>query len=81
MPGAFDSVTQRVHAVDVHVVPPAERVLADLLPEGARGEGGPATAALVVAKVALPQVDDFSEGTHAGEFAEQTFDERGSASS
>ena len=74
-------VAQRVHPVDVDVVPAAEGQLADPLPERAGGEAGAAAAALVVADVALPEVDDLAERAHPGQFAEQAFDERCPASS
>jgi hypothetical protein len=64
-----------VHPVDVDVVPAAEGLLPDALPEPAGGEPAAAAAALVVAQVALPEVDDLAERAHPGEFAEQTFDE------
>jgi hypothetical protein len=69
VPGALDGVAQRVHPVDVDVVPAAERVLPDPAPERARREVGAAAAALVVADVALPQVHDLAECAHPGQLA------------
>jgi hypothetical protein len=56
-------------------------VLAHLPPERAGGEAGAAAAPLVVADVALPEVDHLAEGADAGQLAEQAFDERCTASS
>jgi hypothetical protein len=75
VPGALDRVPQAVHPVDVHVVPAAERQRTDPPPERALREAGATTAALVVADVALPEVDDLAERANAGKLAEQTFDE------
>jgi hypothetical protein len=58
-----------VHAVDVDVVPAAEGVLPDPLPERAGREAGAAAAPLVVAQVALPQVDDLAQRAHPGQLA------------
>jgi hypothetical protein len=69
VPGAFDDVPQRVHPIDVDIAPVAERELADALPERAGGEPGAATAALVVADIALPEVDDLAQRAHGGQFA------------
>ncbi|GAA2621035.1 hypothetical protein GCM10010436_26490 [Paractinoplanes durhamensis] len=81
VPGALDRVAQVVHPVDVDVVPAAEGQRADPPPEAARREVGAAAAALVVADVALPEMNDLTERAYAGKFAEQTFDERCPATS
>ncbi|GID96740.1 hypothetical protein Adi01nite_61520 [Amorphoplanes digitatis] len=75
MPGALHDVAQGVHPLDVHIGPSAEGREADAPPERAGGEVGAAAATLVVADIALPQVDDFAERAHGGEFAEEAFDE------
>jgi hypothetical protein len=81
VPGPLDRVAQRMHPGDVHFGPAAERPLADPLPERAGGEPGAATAAFVVQDVPLPQVDDLAQGADRRQLAEETLDERGSASS
>ncbi|GAA0533719.1 hypothetical protein GCM10010172_13340 [Paractinoplanes ferrugineus] len=80
MPGALDRVPQVMDPVDVDVVPAAKGQRPDPPPEAAHRELGAAAAPFVVADVALPEMDDLAERAHAGKFAEQTFDERRSAS-
>jgi hypothetical protein len=69
VPGALDRGAQVVHPVDVDVVPAAEGQGADPPPEAALREPRAAAAALVVADVALPEVDHLAERAHTGELA------------
>jgi hypothetical protein len=80
VPRALDRVAQRVHPGDVHVLPAAERLDADRFPEFAGREAGTAAAAFVVDDVPLPEVDEFPQGAHGGQFTEEPLDEGGPTS-
>ena len=79
MPGPLDGRLQGQDAVDVDAVPAAERGPPDHAPEVAAGEAGAAAAPLVVAQVALPEVDDLAERAHVGQLGEHALEQRGAA--
>ena len=75
VPRPFHAGAQREQLRHVDPVPPAERPLADGLPEVAPREPLPARAPLVGAHVPVPQVHHLAERAGAGQLTQDPFEE------